>query len=220
MFPLRENLLKNKFIFIPLIIMAELTLLFVMAVNYSIFCNLSPFSNLKITPQETKSPIEVADLKDNWELAAVQTYFSEKLYNLAEKYHVEPDYLNYIVKVEKTFNLEPCELLALIAQESGFKPQTHMDGGSLSYSTTQMKLPAAKTAYKAITEYYHMDIPYPTDELLKNNQYYATILAGGISGISMIHIMINMRHILLTTWESEVKPRFISGTDIINHHMH
>ncbi|NLM22239.1 MAG: transglycosylase SLT domain-containing protein [Peptococcaceae bacterium] len=108
-----------------------------------------------------------------------QTYSSEKIKCLAAKYNVNSEYLNYIIKVEKKFNLQPCELLALIAQESGFKPQTRMDGGSLSYSTTQMKLPAAITAYKAITEYYNMEIPYPTDELLKSNEYYAALLAGG-----------------------------------------
>ena len=103
----------------------------------------------------------------------------EKLDKLAAKYNADPEYLYYIVEVEKAFNLEPCELLALIAQESGFRPQTHMDGGSLSYSTTQMKLPTAKTAHMAMTEYYKIDIPYPTHEQLRDDKYYATLLAGG-----------------------------------------
>lgn len=104
---------------------------------------------------------------------------SEKVNKLAQKYQAEPVYLDYIIKVEKEFQLEPCELLAVIAQESGFKPQTHMDGGSLSYSTTQMKMPTAKTAYMAITEYYKIDIPAPTHDRLNENKYYAAFLAGG-----------------------------------------
>lgn len=152
---------------------------------------------------EEMKPRQIEGLKDNWELissiqltqkeepgvkageeaerayTAYSTINSEKLGQLAEKYHAEPDYLDYIIQVEKTFNLEPCELLAVIAQESGFKPQTHMDGGSLSYSTTQMKMATAKTAYMAITEYYKLDIPEPTHELLNDNKYYAAFLAGG-----------------------------------------
>ncbi|MGI5901470.1 MAG: transglycosylase SLT domain-containing protein [Desulfitobacteriia bacterium] len=116
-------------------------------------------------------------------LPASEENFSErlnkKLTSIARDYHAEPEYLNYIIKVEKTFDLLPCELLALIAQESGFKPQTRMDGGTLSYSTTQMKLPSARTAYMAITEYYGIEIPQPTSELLDKNKYYATFLAGG-----------------------------------------
>ena len=104
---------------------------------------------------------------------------SEKLQLLADRYQADPEYLNFIIKVEKTFKLDPCELLALIALESGFKPQTRMDGGSLSYSTTQMKLATAQTAYMAITKYYKMNIIPPTHELLQNNPYYAAFLAGG-----------------------------------------
>ncbi|HHV65012.1 MAG TPA: lytic transglycosylase domain-containing protein [Peptococcaceae bacterium] len=118
-------------------------------------------------PQTT--PIELA------EKAAV----NENLNKLAQMYNAEPEYLAYIVEVEKKFNLEPCELLAVIAQESGFKPQTRMDGGSLSYSTTQMKMPTAITSHMAITEYYKFDIPYPTHELLNNDKKYAAFLAGG-----------------------------------------
>lgn len=115
----------------------------------------------------------------NWEDEAHEDYNQEKLNKLAEKYSVEAEYLQYILEVEKTFRLEPCELLALIALESGFKPKTHMDGGSLSYNTTQMKMSTAKTAYIAITEYYKMNIPYPSHELLRDDKYYAALLAGG-----------------------------------------
>jgi len=94
-------------------------------------------------------------------------YSKMKLDELAEKYSVETKYLYYLVEVEHTFQLEPYELMALIARESEFKPHTHMDGGSLSYNTTQMKLPTAKTAYMAITEYYNIDLAYPTHELLE-----------------------------------------------------
>ncbi|MGI6450787.1 MAG: transglycosylase SLT domain-containing protein [Desulfitobacteriia bacterium] len=113
------------------------------------------------------------------EASPVQATANEKLNKLAEQYNADPYYLAYIVEVEKQFGLDPCELLAIIAQESGFKPQTHMDGGSLSYSTTQMKMPTAKTAHMAITEYYKIDIPYPTHELLNSDKKYAAFLAGG-----------------------------------------
>ncbi len=142
---------------------------------------LLPIMPLINEPQKDKSTFNVQKIPE----AEVKSdvYSTEKINNkiikLANKYNVDPNYLNYIVSVEKKFNLEPCELLALIAQESGFKPQTHMDGGSLSYSTTQMKMPTAKTAYMAITEYYKMDIPYPTEELLIKDKYYAAFLAGG-----------------------------------------
>jgi len=121
-----------------------------------------------------------AKAKEIAENNGYEQFGKEKLDKLAQKYNADPEYLYYIVQVEKTFNLDPCELLALIAQESGFKPQTHMDGGSLSYSTTQMKLPTAKTAYMAITEYYKIEsIPFPTHELLRDDKYYAAFLAGG-----------------------------------------
>lgn len=113
------------------------------------------------------------------ETAENQSYTKLDLDYLAKEYNVEEEYLYYILEIEKTFELEPYELLALIAQESKFIPQTIMDGGSLSYSTTQMKMPTAKTAYMAITEYYKKEVPYPTHELLAENKYYATMLAGG-----------------------------------------
>lgn len=113
------------------------------------------------------------------EQANDSVYDQNNLSSIAVTYDADPDYLIYIADVEKTFDLQPCDLLALIAQESGFHPQTHMDGGSLSYNTTQMKLASAKTAYMAITEYYHMDVAFPTDELLTNDKYYAAFLAGG-----------------------------------------
>lgn len=113
------------------------------------------------------------------ETAAPTTDSKSSVQILAQEYNVELEYVNYILEVEKTFQLEPYELAAIIAQETKFISKTRMDGNSLSYSTTQMKLPTAKTAYMAITEYYKMDIPYPTHELLSNDKYYATMLAGG-----------------------------------------
>src|SRR5690554_35052 len=89
------------------------------------------------------------------EKSELQMFKEESINMLAETYNVEKEYLYYIAEVEKMFELEPYELLALIAQESGFIPQTKMDGGSYSYSTTQMKLDTAKTAYMAITDYYN-----------------------------------------------------------------
>lgn len=114
-----------------------------------------------------------------WKTAEYKAYNQTYLINLAKEYNVEPEYLYYIAEVEKTFELEPYELLALIAQESKFIPQTKMDGGSFSYNTTQMKMDTAKTAHMAITEYYKKDIPFPTPELLAGDKYYATMLAGG-----------------------------------------
>lgn len=174
MFPLREN--KECFItaLAALLIAAQIVFFSIGVTNY--------FKSTH-SKQETES-VYVAGLKDNWELLTYEplvkeAFTREKLDKLAERYKADPEYLSYIIQVENTFQLNPCELLALIAQESGFKPQTRMDGGSLSYSTTQMKLPTAKTAYMAITEYYKMDIPYPTHELLKEDKYYAAFLAGG-----------------------------------------
>ncbi|UWG97648.1 lytic transglycosylase domain-containing protein [Dehalobacter sp. DCM] len=124
-----------------------------------------------------ESPSSSADMKEQTTISANDQ--DEVLSDIAVKYGADPDYLAYIIGVEKTFNLQPGDLLALIAQETGFHPQTHMDGGSLSYNTTQMKLASAKTAYMAITEYYKMEIDYPTDELLTRDKYYAAFLAGG-----------------------------------------
>jgi hypothetical protein len=86
-------------------------------------------------------------------------YPPESIDYLINKYNVEPEYIYYLISVEKTFELAPYELIALIAKKSSFMSPTRMDGGSLLYSTTQMKLATAKTAYMAITEYYKMDIP-------------------------------------------------------------
>jgi len=129
--------------------------------------------------QATQKTVQTVDAKKIVQTLGYDQFGKEKLDKLAAKYKAEPEYLYYIVEVEKAFNLEPCELLALVAQESGFNPKTHMDGGSLSYSTTQMKLATAKTAYMALTEYYKINVPYPTHELLRDDKYYATLLAGG-----------------------------------------
>ncbi|RNC28629.1 MAG: hypothetical protein AWM53_01288 [Candidatus Dichloromethanomonas elyunquensis] len=114
-----------------------------------------------------------------WDTAAYKEYHKEDIDKLAKEYQVEPNYLYYIAEVETAFNLEPYELFSLIYLESKFVPQTIMDGGSFSYNTTQMKLATAMTAYMAITQYYQKNIPYPTHDLLKDNKYYATLLAGG-----------------------------------------
>ncbi|RNC28630.1 MAG: hypothetical protein AWM53_01289 [Candidatus Dichloromethanomonas elyunquensis] len=173
MFPVREIKRYTGKVLAALIIVSQLAFLGLAIWNYSFIP----------TAKEAESEA-ITSLEDNGGLISANTDFekveiNDKLNNLAVKYQSDPEYLDYIIQVEKTFKLEPCELLALIAQETGFKPQTHMDGGSLSYSTTQMKLPTAKTAYMAITEYYKMDIPYPTDELLREDKNYAAFLAGG-----------------------------------------
>lgn len=103
----------------------------------------------------------------------------EKINYIADKYNANPRYLNYIVEIEKVLELEPYSLLALIAIESEFKPQTKIDAGSLSYSTTQMKMNSAITAHMAMTKYYDLNVAYPNDWMLQNNKYYATYLAAG-----------------------------------------
>jgi len=185
---------------LPLILILQITLLIFTLINYDFSVrSIQEFksSTVKSNTVYLKSEGTLPKLNDFYEIRNYKNYLSDqkkamlkideenknyknkKLQLLAERYQADPKYLDFIVKVEKTFKLEPCELLALIAQESGFKPQTRMDGGSLSYSTTQMKLATAQTAYMAITEYYKMNIVPPTHELLQNNQYYATFLAGG-----------------------------------------
>lgn len=140
-------------------------------------------SNKELSGQKDALPGKEETLvshNNNWQLAAYDiSVAGASIDKLAAKYKAEPTYLDYIVQVEKMFGLEPCELLGLIAIESGFKPQTRMDGGSLSYSTTQMKMATAKTAHMAITKYYGMAIPYPTHDLMANDKYYAAFLAGG-----------------------------------------
>jgi curli biogenesis system outer membrane secretion channel CsgG len=106
-------------------------------------------------------------------------YSQERLEKIARDYQVDYEYLKYLSEVEKNFNLEPYELFALIASESAFIPITKMDGGSLSYNTTQMKLVTAEAVYKIITENYQMEIPYPNGELLEKDKNYAALLAGG-----------------------------------------
>lgn len=108
-----------------------------------------------------------------------KNYNEENIEGLVSKYDVNKEFLYYLADIEIEFNLEPYELMALIAQESEFRSITHMDGGSLSYNITQMKLSTAKTAHMAITEYYGMEIPHPTHELLRDDKYYAALLAGG-----------------------------------------
>jgi len=177
MFPVRESGRYLATALAALLIATQLVIFGISLLNHR-------HGSVDVVKHTNPEPSTEIILKDHWELLTLSTEIdkaqpAEKIVNLAQKYKAEPEYLDYIVKVEKMFGLQPCELLALIAQESGFKPQTHMDGGSLSYSTTQMKMPTSKTAYMAITEYYEMEIPYPTDQLLKENQYYATFLAGG-----------------------------------------
>ena len=111
--------------------------------------------------------------------AETQDVRQERITSLANRYQADPEYLEYILELEKEFDLKPYSLLALIAQESGFKPQTRMDGGSLSYSTTQMKMASAKTAHMAMSTYYKLNVPYPTHERLRDDEYYAAYLAAG-----------------------------------------
>ena len=127
----------------------------------------------------TKGKVTNVTVQSYQEDTPYADYNEEKIQRLVEKYSVEKDFLYYLADIEIKFNLEPFELMALIAQESEFRSITHMDGGSLSYNIAQMKLSTAKTAYMAITEYYGMDIPYPTHELLQEDKYYAALLAGG-----------------------------------------
>lgn len=203
MFPVRERYRHLFMVLAVLLITSQIALLGIIVLNYKADKNFKPRQVDQISIANKKDNWELLAYKTNntdrtdkkvetvqtvkvteaiQEIEAVEEVENatkQKLGNLAEKYKADPEYLDYIVKVEKTFKLEPCELLALIAQESGFKPQTHMDGGSLSYSTTQMKMATAKTAHMAITEYYKMEIPYPTHELLKEDKHYAAFLAGG-----------------------------------------
>lgn len=153
-----------------------LTLAVLLASSQIVFIGTAAFTTAK-WDTAVKEEIDKEQIKEGIEKE--QRYHDEKLSELAKQYDVETEYLQYIVDVEKKFELEPYELMAIIAQESGFKPQTKMDAGSLSYNTTQMKMPTAKTAYLAITEYYKMDIPYPTHEQLRDDKEYAALLAGG-----------------------------------------
>jgi hypothetical protein len=148
-----------------------IALVTIILASQAIFLGAASFTGNR--EKENKKEINI------WQTADYQAYKKDKIDMLANEYHVEPDYLYYIVQVEREFNLEPYELFALIYLESKFVPDTKMDGGSLSYSTTQIKLPTAITAYNAITEYYKKIIPYPSHELLSANKYYATLLAGG-----------------------------------------
>lgn len=121
----------------------------------------------------TPSSNEIAESDQN------QKYSQKALERIAQEYHVEYEYLVYIASVEETFQLEQYELFALIATESKFVSCTEMDGGSLSFNTTQMKLASAKTAYMAITDYYHQEILYPNADILTSDRKYAAYLAGG-----------------------------------------
>jgi len=134
-------------------------------------------------------------------------YSKDNIDILAKKYNVEPEYLNYLVEVEKEFELEPYELMALIAQESEFRSITHMDGGSLSYNTTQMKLPTAETSHMAITQYYNLDIAYPTHELLAEDKYYAALLAGGY--LRYLHDTYKDRYESYTAYRMGISGRMV-----------
>lgn len=152
--------------------------LFILALTLAIIFALALSTEQTVEAQPV--PIVSAEVQEEKvQQATTQDIQTKRISAIASKYNSSEEYLVFILEIEKEFGLEPCRLLALIAAESGFTPQTHMDGGSLSYNTTQMKLPTAKTAHMAMTEYYKMDVPYPTHELLDNDKYYATLLAGG-----------------------------------------
>lgn len=131
--------------------------------------------------KEKASEKECSNLSSNViaESNEKQKYNQEALERISQEYQVDYEYLAYISSVEETFQLEPYELFALIAVESEFVSWTRMDGGSLSFNTTQMKLATAKTAYMAITDYYHQDILYPSADMLTSDRKYAAYLAGG-----------------------------------------
>lgn len=135
----------------------------------------------------------------------INHYPEPKLEKLAHQYQVDIAYLKYIAEVEKQFGLEPFELCALIAQESEFKPKTHMDGGSYSYSTTQMKLPTARTAHMALKEYYAVEAPEPTHDLMSNDIYYATLLAGAY--LKYMHDVYKNKYESLTAYRWGINGR-------------
>lgn len=158
----------------------------------------------------TAGPVENNEIRNHtvqnyWETAAYTKYNKENIDLLAKKYSVEPAYLNYLVEVEREFDLEPYELMALIALESEFRSITHMDGGSLSYNTTQMKLPTAETSYVAITEYYNRNIAYPTHDLLAEDEYYAALLAGGY--LRYLHDVYKDKHESYTAYRLGINGR-------------
>ena len=157
------------------------------------------------TASFAESREESQTTQDYWETAAYENYNKKNIDGIAGKYSVEPEYLYYLVEVEQKFDLEPYELMALIARESEFRSITHMDGGSLSYNTTQMKLPTAQTAYMAITEYYKMDISFPTHELLAEDEYYAALLAGGY--LRYLHDIYNDRYESYTAYRWGIAGR-------------
>lgn len=148
--------------------------------------NLSESTAQEVRQASVEAPIEEAGQNERRRAVVEPEKLSRAvaapgnlLTQFTDQYGVDPAYVRYIIQVEEIFQLEDCELLALIGQESGFRPKTRMDGGSLSYNTTQMKLATAKTAYMAITEYYHIQVPQPTHEKLEDDPYYAAFLAGG-----------------------------------------
>jgi len=85
-------------------------------------------------------------------------------------------WLQHIYNTEQTCQLKAGELFGLIANESSLNNITKMDGGSLSYGVTQIKLPTAKIMYEALKSK-GISIQMPTAALLQD-KYYAVTLSG------------------------------------------
>jgi len=87
------------------------------------------------------------------------------------------EWLHYIVKMEKDCHLQRGELMSLIYSENSFTHKTVMDGGSLSYGCSQMKLSTAMDAYRQIKST-GIQIAEPTENLLRNDKMYLTEFTG------------------------------------------
>ena len=93
--------------------------------------------------------------------------------------------LMHIVKTEKRFGLDPCELLALCNTENSFTDRTIIEkDGITSYNCTQMRLPVAKVVHGRLAAK-GINLPAPTENLMRNDSEYVITLTG--SYLSDLH---------------------------------
>jgi len=121
----------------------------------------------------------------------------DKLHQIGDPYKCHDiNWLEHIYNTEQACKLKAGELFSLIANESSLNNITKMDGSSLSYGVTQIKLPTAKIMYEAL-RLKGVALQMPTAALLQD-KYYAVTLSGKY--LQYLHSIYTDQNVIYHFW--------------------
>jgi hypothetical protein len=121
----------------------------------------------------------------------------DKLHQIGDPYKCyDTNWLEHIYNTEQACKLKAGELFGLVANESSLNNITKMDGSSLSYGVTQIKLPTAKIMYEAL-RLKGVALQMPTAALLQD-KYYAVTLSGKY--LQYLHSIYTDQNVIYHFW--------------------